>query len=61
MLQARDDVVDQAVENLRAVLDKSHEKGRRLVQEVLIAQDGQRVTEEVEQQALEAEKLVSMR
>ena len=57
VLQARDDVVAQAVENLRAALDKSHEKGRRLAQEVLITQDGQRVAEEVEQQVLEAEKL----
>ncbi len=39
------------------VLDKSHEKGRRLAQEVLDAQDGQCLTEEGEQQALEEEKL----
>jgi hypothetical protein len=57
MLKARDDVVAQAVRNLRMALDKSHEKGRRLAQEVLGAQDGQRLAEEGEQQALETEKL----
>jgi hypothetical protein len=40
MLKARDDAVAQAVRNLRMALDKSHEKGRRLAQEVLGAQDG---------------------
>jgi hypothetical protein len=54
---ARDDAVAQAVRNLRMSLDKSHEKGRSLAQEVLGAQDGQRLAEEGEQQALEAEKL----
>ena len=56
VLKARDDAVAQAVENCRAGLDRSHEKGRRLAQEVLIAQDGQRAAEEMEQYALEAEK-----
>ena len=40
ILKARDDVVAQAVENLRVALDKSHEKSRRLAQEVLVTQDG---------------------
>jgi hypothetical protein len=57
MLKAREDAVAQAVRNLRMDLDKSHEKGRRLAQEVLGAQDGQWLAEEGEQQALEAEKL----
>jgi hypothetical protein len=46
MLKARDDAVAQAVRNLHMVLDKSHEEGRRLAQEVLGAQDGQRLAEE---------------
>jgi hypothetical protein len=58
MLKARDDVVDQSVRNLRMALDKSHEKGRRLAQEVLGAQDGKRLAEEGEQQSLESEKFV---
>jgi hypothetical protein len=57
MLKVRDDSVTQAVRNLRMALDKSHEKGRRLSQEVLDAQDGQCLAEEGEQQALEEEKL----
>jgi hypothetical protein len=43
MLKSRDDAVAQTVRNLRMTLDKSHEKGRRLTQEVLGAQDGQRL------------------
>ncbi len=57
MLKAWDDAVAQVVRNLRMALDKSHEKGRRLAQEVFGAQDGQRLAEEGEQQALEVEKL----
>ncbi len=58
MLITRDDAVGQAVRYLRMDLDKSHEKGRRLAQEVLVTQDGQRLAEEGEQQALEEENLV---
>ena len=47
VLKARDDAVAQAVENLRATLAKTHEKNRKLAQEVLIAQDGQRAAEEI--------------
>jgi len=57
MLKTRDDAVAQAVENLRASLDKTHEKNRRLAQEVLIAQDGQSAAEEMEQYVIEAEKI----
>ncbi len=57
MLKARDDVVAQSMRNLRMALDKSHEKGRSLAQEVLGAQDGQRLAEEGEQQELETENL----
>jgi chromosome segregation ATPase len=57
MLKTRDDAVAQAMRNLHMSLDKSHEKGRRLAQEVLGAQDGQCLAEEGEQQALETEKL----
>ncbi len=57
MLKARDDAVVQTVRNLHMTLDKSHEKGRRLAQEVLGEQDGQRLTKEGEQQTIEEEKV----
>jgi hypothetical protein len=57
MFKVRDDAVDQTVRNLLMDLDKSHEKGRRFAQDVLGAENGQRLTEEGEQQALETEKL----
>jgi len=49
MLKARDDTVAQALENLRAAVAKTDGKNRKLAQEVLIALDGQRAAEQMEQ------------